>query len=133
MDLTYPYTPIHILNGVSFSTGGIGRRRRSEVDTLVGEDSQDMGDEEEGGRRSSRRRAAKNISQSAYTLDTEELDYADSPASSSHSRETGKPTRSKGKKKVGPSGKGKGKKGKSAPKVPPMKIKMIGTYGILYF
>ena len=117
----------------SLCTGSTGRRRRSEVDTLGGEDGHDAGDEDEGGRRSSRRRAAKNISHSAYTLDAEELDYADSPASSSNSRETGKPTRSRGKKKAAPSAKGKGKKGKSGPKVPPMKIKMIGTctYGIV--
>lgn len=86
-------------------------------------DVEEMEEEEEGGRRSSRRQAAKNVS---YALDNEDIEYADSPASSSHSRDTGRPAKTRGRKRGGASGRGRGRKARSGPKVPPMKIKMIG-------
>ncbi len=89
--------------------------------------AEDIEEEEEGSRRSSRRQAAKNVS---YTLDIEDVEYTDSPASSSHSRDTGRLTKTRGRKRGGGgSTRGRGKKGKGGPKVPPMKIKMIGRSG----
>lgn len=96
-----------------------------------------MDDDDGSGRRSSRRRAAKNLAKNAYTLDIDELEYADSPASSSHSKEappTGSRERKKGKRGRGrrkketvASSNSKGDKGEL--RVPPMKIKMIGRSG----
>ena len=108
-----------------------GRRRRSEVDTL-GVDLE----EEEGTARSSRQRAAKKVPINAYTMDLDDMEYVDSPASSAHSRDTssttgggtkkGKPGRKKRRRGRPPVAKGEPK---AEPRVPPMKIKMIGRSG----
>lgn len=98
-------------------------------------------DEEDMGRaRSSRQRAAKRVAKNAYTIDLDELEYLDSPSSSAHSKDTETATSGrsskKGKQKVDGRrkkkrrrGKGKGPLGKGEPRVPPMKIKMIGRSG----
>ena len=121
-------------------------KRNYELKSLGGpvvDEQEEEGDVEAGGRRSSRRRAAKNLARNVYTLDlTEEIDYADSPASSTNSKET---AGSGGGKKhhrqqysgqaSGGGGSGRGRKrgrrgikrtDKTGPRVPPMKIKMIG-------
>ena len=121
-------------------------KRNYELKSLGGpvvDEQEEEGDGEAGGRRSSRRRAAKNLARNVYTLDlTEEIDYADSPASSTNSKET---AGSGGGKKhhrqqysgqaSGGGGSGRGRKrgrrgikrtDKTGPRVPPMKIKMIG-------
>ena len=117
---------------MKLSIGADKKRHRSEVDDLGGVD---MDDDDPNGRRSSRRRAAKNLAKNAYTLDLDEMEYADSPASSSHSKEA-PPTGIKDKKK-GKRTRGRKKKESGAPsktekgelRVPPMKIKMIGRSG----
>lgn len=86
--------------------------------------------------RSSRQRAAKKLAKNAYTMDLDDFEYVDSPASSAHSRDTGSTTGSGAKKQKmgrkkrhrkgkGPAAKDNGKE----PRVPPMKIKMIGRSG----
>lgn len=116
--------------GVSLPVKG-ERRRRSEVDTLGVEF-----EEEEGTSRSSRQRAAKKVPVNAYTMDLDDFEYVDSPASSAHSRDTssttgggtkkGKPGRKKRRRGRPPVAKGEPK---AEPRVPPMKIKMIGRSG----
>lgn len=100
-------------------------------------------EEEEDGGRSRRQRAAKKVAKNAYTIDLEEFEYLDSPTSSAHSKDTetasgGKVKRGKQqkeqkvegrRKKKRRRGKGKGPLAKSEPRVPPMKIKMIGRSG----
>lgn len=131
------------------------RRKRSEVETLgLGLEEEDEGVEGGGGgvggggARSSRQRAAKRVAKNAYTIDLDELEYLDSPASSAHSKDTESTSGGRGggsgaskkgpKQKVGRKkkrGRGKGKAPptkddpKAEPRVPPMKIKMIGRSG----
>ncbi len=126
-----------IINGILI-TGKGEQRRRSEVDTL-GARLDD--DEEEGGvSRSSRQRAAKKVAKNAYTMDFEDFEYVDSPASSAHSKDTGSTGAGQSKKeKQRPGRKKKRQRGRppAVPKeevkaelrVPPMKIKMIGRSG----
>ena len=102
-----------------------------------------LGEEEEeedpGGRRSSRQRAAKKVAKNAYTLDLDDMEYVDSPASSAHSKDTGSTGGGK-KEKRKPGGRKKKRRGrppvtavkednKTEPRVPPMKIKVIGRSG----
>jgi hypothetical protein len=125
-------------------------KRNYELKSLGGpvvDDQEEEGEGEGGGRRSSRRRAAKNLARNAYTLDlAEELEYADSPASSTNSKETTgsgsgrkqhKQQQQQGQVSSGGGGGGSGrsrKRGrrgikrtdKTGPRVPPMKIKVIG-------
>lgn len=96
---------------------------------------------EDGNNRSSRQRAAKKVAKNAYTMDLDDFDYVDSPASSAHSRDTGSTAGGGVKRdKARPGGrrrrKGRGRPPASAkedsklePRVPPMKIKMIGRSG----
>lgn len=110
---------------------------------VVDEQEEGEGEGDVGGRRSSRRRAAKNLARNAYTMDlAEELDYADSPASSTNSKETtgsgsGKKHKQQQQQQTTSGGGGSGrsrKRGrrgikrtdKTGPRIPPMKIKMIG-------
>lgn len=92
----------------------------------------------EGAPRSSRQRAAKKVARNAYTIDLDDFEYLDSPASSVHSKDTGsitgggkakqKPGRKKKRRrKCGPVAAKEG--AKTEPRVPPMKIKMIGRSG----
>lgn len=90
--------------------------------------------------RSSRQRAAKKVAKNAYTMDYEDFEYVDSPASSA-SKDTGSTTGGGGqskKEKQRPGRKKKRQRGKPSvakeeakaePRVPPMKIKMIGRSG----
>lgn len=100
------------------------------------------GEEAEGGARSSRQRAAKKLAKNAYTMDFEELEYMDSPASSAHSKDMGSTSGGVAKKDKQKPGRRRRRKkrrrgraptpkdeGKAEPRVPPMKIKMIGRSG----
>ena len=115
-----------------------------EIKSLGGpvvDEQEEEGEEEMGGRRSTRRRAAKNLARNAYTLDlTDEIEYADSPASSNNSKEAMVSGSSKKHKQQAQTstGSGRGRKrgrrgikrtDKTGPRVPPMKIKMIGRSG----
>lgn len=99
-----------------------------------------MEEEEDGRPRSSRQRAAKRVAKNAYTIDLDEFEYLDSPASSApSSRDTestgtgrgrkGGKQQKPGRKKKRRRGKGKGPLARGEPRVPPMKIKMIGRSG----
>ena len=101
------------------------RRRCSEVDALGGGGDLEEGDDSSG-RRTSRRRAAKNLATNVYTLDRDDVEFVDSPASSS--RDVPMAT-SSASVRGRPVRRGRKKQGKSEPKVPPMKIKMIGRSG----
>ena len=117
-------------------------KRNYELKSLGGpvvDEQEEEGDGDAGSRRSSRRRAAKNLARNAYTLDlAEEIEYADSPASSTNSKETtgsgsGKKHKQQqhGQSSGGGRGRKRGRRGikrtdKTGPRVPPMKIKMIG-------
>ena len=119
-------------------------KRNYELKSLGGpvmDEQEEDGEGETGGRRSTRRRAAKNLARNVYTLDlADELEYADSPASSTNSKETtgsgsGKKHKQQHGQASGGGGSGRGRKrgrrgikrtDKTGPRVPPMKIKMIG-------
>lgn len=150
---------VHVCCDVCANTSpGKGGRRRSEIDNLgAGLGEVEEGEEEDGVQRPSRQRAAKRVSKNAYTMDVmEELEYMDSPASSlhsSHSRggDTGSSVGGGGKKdRKKPGRKKRRRRGqlpvlgkeeeedeeeiaekteKTEPRVPPMKIKMIGRSG----
>ncbi len=122
------------------TSGKGGRRRHSEIDALGLEEEE----EHAGGQRSLRQRAAKKLAKNIYNVDMEDLEYVDSPASSAHSKDTGstigggvkKDKRRTGRKKRKqrgrnpPSKEGEAsKEDKGEPRVPPMKIKMIGRSG----
>ena len=111
------------------------------MDTL-GVQLEEEDDLDGGVSRSSRQRAAKKVAKNAYTMDFEDFEYADSPASSAHSKDTGSSTAGGGgrskKEKQRPGRKKKRQRGrppvakeetKAEPRVPPMKIKMIGRSG----
>ena len=118
-------------------------KRNYEIKSLGGPVMDEQEEEgEAGGRRSSRRRAAKNLARNVYTLDlADEIEYADSPASSTNSKETtgsgsGKKHKQQHSQASGGSGRGRkrGRRGikrteKTGPRVPPMKIKVIGRSG----
>ena len=114
-------------------------KRNYEVKSLGGAVGDEQEDEADTGRRSSRRRAAKNLARNVYTLDIgDEIEYTDSPASSTNSKETTGSGNGK-KQKQTSSGSGRGRKRgrrgikrtekSGGPRVPPMKIKMIGRSG----
>ena len=115
---------------------------------------EDEGEEENGVQRLSRQRAAKKVARNAYTMDVmDELDYMymDSPTSSLHSSHSMGGGTKKDRKKPGRKKKRRrgrfwvsekeeededeeeeelmGKTDKTEPRVPPMKIKMIGRSG----
>ena len=116
-------------------------KRNYEVKSLGGPVGDDPEDEVESGRRSTRRRAAKNLARNVYTLDiADEIEYTDSPASSTNSKETTGSGSGKRQRQTtgsgGGSGRGRkrGRRGikrtdKKTPRVPPMKIKVIGRSG----
>lgn len=123
---------------------GENTKRNYEIKSLGGPVTDEQDDDADTGRRSSRRRAAKNLARNVYTMDlADEIEYTDSPASSTNSKEAvhvhahvvsgnGK----KQKQTTGSSGRGRkrGRRGikrteKTGPRVPPMKIKMIGRSG----
>lgn len=101
--------------------------------------------DEKGGRgRRPQRRAAKNLAKNVYSLDVnEEMEYVDSPASTSSAKDTPPAetitTRNRGGVGSGKRGRGgsggrrgareKKNKGEGM-KVPPMKIKLIGRTGV---
>ena len=110
-------------------------KRNYEVKSLGGPVVDEPEDEAESGRRSTRRRAAKNLARNAYTLDLgDEIEYTDSPASSTNSKEMAGSGNGKKLKQTSGSGRGR-KRGRRGIKrtdklrVPPMKIKMIGRSG----
>ena len=129
------------------------QRRRSELNSLgggvIGGDEEEWG--EKGGGRRPQRRAATNLAKNVYSMDVnEEMEYVDSPASTSSAKDTPpaevKPSARKkvtGKKggvrgaRRGEGGRGgEGRRGgreeeekESGMKVPPMKIKLIGRTG----
>lgn len=113
-------------------------KRNYEIKSLGGPVADEQDDEGDGGRRSSRRRAAKNLARNVYTMDLgDEIEYTDSPASSTNSKEAaGSGNGKKQKPTTGGSGRGRkrGRRGikrteKTGPRVPPMKIKVIGRSG----
>lgn len=115
-------------------------KRNYEIKSLGGPVTDEQDDDPETGRRSSRRRAAKNLARNVYTMDlADEIEYTDSPASSTNSREAVHVVSGNGKKQkqtTGSSGRGRkrGRRGikrteKTGPRVPPMKIKVIGRSG----
>ena len=115
-------------------------KRNYEIKSLGGPVVDEQEEEgEAGGRRSTRRRAAKNLARNVYTLDLgDEIEYADSPASSTNSKETtgsgsGRKHKQHGQAVGGGSGRGrkKGRRGikrtdKTGLRVPPLKIKVMG-------
>lgn len=121
--------------------GTVERRRRSEIEALGGNGEID---DDEGGRRTSRRRAAKNVSRNAYIFDQDDVEFSYSPANSVKGEGSRKKEKEKEKEKRGRGGGGgrrggrRGRRGgggrvvktdKLEPKVPPMKIKLIGRSG----
>ena len=105
-------------------------------------------DEKEGKGRRPQRRAAKNLAKNVYSLDVnEEMEYVDSPASTSSAKDTPPAEAITTRKRhTGRGGVGSGKRGRGGSagrrgmrekkakgdgmKVPPMKIKLIGRTGM---
>ena len=116
------------------------QRRRSEVNSLGGGAGAEFEEEQEGGRRP-QRRAAKNLAKNVYSVGVEEdLEFADSPASTETSSAKDTPpvevtlSRRRGwggaRRGKGRGGRGKGRRKGNSMKVPPMKIKLIGRTGV---
>ena len=104
--------------------------------------SGEVEDDESSGRRTSRRRAAKNLAKNAYTFDQDDVEFAYSPASSTKGESAGVKKEKEKEKEKEKKGRGGGRRGgrrrrrggarvgeKGEPKVPPMKIKLIGRSG----